>query len=440
MTVSPARRAAFEILRRVEQERAYASVLLASVDPRMREDDRALSHELVLGVLRNQLWLDATIQHFARRKVERIDLPVKLALRLAIYQLRFLWRIPPSAAVNESVNLVHAAGLKSAAGFANAVLRRAAREPDYDPTASSANDVEKLAIGTSHPQWLIERWASALGFDEAGALARANNNPPQLAFRFTVKSIATADILLEQLNCSDVSLSQSKIVPDAWRISRVNELVRKCLLEGLIYFQDEASQLVAYLVGATYEDRVLDVCAAPGSKATQVAASAPKATIVAADLHERRLRTMRELAQRQGASLHLVAYDATVPLPFSNSSFDRALVDAPCSGTGTLRHNPEIRWRLAPCDIEELPRKQAAILANAAATMKPGGRLIYSTCSIEREENEDVVKDFLTTHSDFEPERFENLEDLRTTTEAIRTWPHRHDADGFFIAAFIRRQ
>src|SRR5712692_9396962 len=185
MTLSPARRAAFEILRRVELEGAYASVLLASLDRAMREDDRALCHELVLGVLRQQSWLDRVIEHFAKRSSDKIDLPVKVALRLGLYQLRFLSRIPPSAAVNESVTLVRAAGLRSASSFANAVLRGATREPDYDPTTAVESASEKLAIETSHPLWLIERWTSAFGFAETEALARANNEPAPIAFRLT---------------------------------------------------------------------------------------------------------------------------------------------------------------------------------------------------------------------------------------------------------------
>ncbi len=187
--ISPARHAAFEILRRVEEERSYASALLSALDERMRDDDRALCHELVLGVLRRQLWLDSALEDFADRRIEDLDLPVRLALRLGLYQLRFLSRIPPSAAVNESVNLVRAARLKSAASFVNAVLRRATREPDYDPTAGVENPFEKLAIETSHPRWLIERWAAAFTFDEAAALARANNEAAPLAFRFTARAL-----------------------------------------------------------------------------------------------------------------------------------------------------------------------------------------------------------------------------------------------------------
>src|SRR5437899_3725641 len=176
MQISPARRAAFEILRRTE-EGAYSSVLLAAADADLNNKDRALCHELVLGVLRRRLWLDRALEHYAARKMDSLDLPVTLALRLALYQLRFLSRIPASAAINESVNLVKAARVKSAATFVNAVLRRATREPNYDPSESVSDEIEKLAGETSHPRWLVERWASQFGFDEAAAIARANNEP-----------------------------------------------------------------------------------------------------------------------------------------------------------------------------------------------------------------------------------------------------------------------
>src|SRR5712691_10018331 len=382
MTTSPARRAAFQILRRVELEGAYASVLLASLDREMREDDRALCHELVLGVERRKLWLDRAIEHFAKRSIDKIDLPVKLALRLGLYQLRFLSRIPPSAAVNESVNLVRAAGLRSAASFANAVLRQATREPDYDPTAVTIDADEKLAIETSHPRWLIRRWANAFGFEEAARFAHANNEPAPIAFRLTAKAHANPDAaqeIIKELERAGAQVPPSKIAPDAWRIARYRTPtlrgsehvgsgeqqittpahLRELSRDGRIYLQDEASQLVAHLLGAQPGDRVLDVCAAPGSKTTHLAALAPRALIVAGDFHAHRLGTLKRIARQQGAdNITSVACDAAHRLPFADASFDRVLVDAPCSGTGTLRRHPEIRWRFNAADIAELSSKQ----------------------------------------------------------------------------------
>jgi 16S rRNA (cytosine967-C5)-methyltransferase len=439
MTTSPARRAAFQILRRVELEGAYASVLLASLDREMREDDRALCHELVLGVLRRRLWLDRAIEHFAKRSIAKIDLPVKLALRLGIYQLRFLSRIPPSAAVNESVNLVRAAGLRSAASFANAVLRHATREPDYDPAAGAEGVAEKLAIETSHPVWLIDRWAGAFGFAETEALARANNEPAPVAFRFTQRCKDEKQII-EELESKGAQVSPSKIAPDGWRITGAVGAVHELARNGLIYLQDEASQLVGHLLDAQPGNRVLDVCAAPGSKTTHLAALAPQALIIGGDLHAHRLRTLNGLAKQQDANnIAPIACDATQPLPFSEASFDRVLVDAPCSGTGTLRRNPEIRWRLSAAEVVELSAKQTSILSNAAAMVRPGGRLIYSTCALEPEEDELVVERFAKEHDEFAQVKLVGASELQTETGAIRTWPHRHGTDGFFVAAFERR-
>ena len=444
MPLSPARRAAFDILRRVESEGAYASSLLAVADERLRADDRALCYELVLGVLRRQSWLDCVLEHFANRRMEAVDLPIRLALRLGLYQLRFLSRIPPSAAVNESVSLVRAAGLKSAAGFANAVLRRATREPDYDPMASVSDPVTKLVIETSHPQWVIERWIGTIGFDEAAALARANNEPAPVAFRLTARTVENKDAaqrITDQLAAAGAELQPSKIAPNSWRVighrpPRLRELSR----EGLVYLQDEASQLVTHLLGAQPGDRVLDVCAAPGSKTTHNATLVPAAFVVAADLYEHRLRTLRELAALQGNdSIQVVVHDATSELPFVEASFDRVLVDAPCSGTGTLRRNPEIRWRMQPEDIAELASKQIRILANAAKVVRPGGTLLYSTCSLEKDENETVAEYFMKEHAEFSQMRPDVASDLLTESGAIRTWPHRQDVDGFFMIVFRRR-
>jgi 16S rRNA (cytosine967-C5)-methyltransferase len=472
MKVSPARRAAFEILRRVEDEGAYSSALLAATDDELNPKDRGLTHELVLGVLRNRLWLDRTIEHFASREVEKLDLPVALALRLGVYQLRFLTRIPQSAAVNESVNLVRAARLKSASSLVNAVLRSVTRDREYDPSANADDELERLAIQTSHPPWLLERWISQFGFDQTAALARANNQPAPLAFRFTAQTLRdgsdSPEKIVDELRRSGAEVIESKIAPGAWRFSRrgrVNEktgkdvggpqagmpalhagdpqvripALQKLAGAGLIYFQDEASQLIAHLVGAHEGEWVLDVCGAPGSKSTLIAALAPSATIIVGDLYEHRARTIAEFGKQQGANnVRVMIHDATRALPFPPVSFGRVLVDAPCSGTGTLRHNPEIRWRLKESDIAQLAKKQKQILKNAAAVVRVGGRLIYSSCSIEKDENEAVISDFLEQNRNFARARLEVMAGLITDDGAARTWPHRDDVEGFFVSAVER--
>ena len=450
MTIAPARRSAFEILRRVETESAYASVLLAALDAKMREDDRALSHELVLGVLRRKLWLDKTIEHFGERKVEKLDLPVRLALQVGLYQLRFLTRVPASAAVNESVNFVRASRVKSAAGFVNAVLRRATREPDYDPVAAISDPVKKLSIETSHPCWLIQRWVEGFGFPEAEAFARANNEAAPTAFRLTAKALekGLAARVFQTLQDAGAQVRSSRIAPDSWQVVGAGSVIRNLIDDGLIYLQDEASQLLAHLLNVEPDQRVLDVTAAPGSKATHLAALAPSATIIAGDIHPQRVETMRRLAARQEAHIHVLVHDATQPLPFSGELFDRVLLDAPCSGTGTLRRNPEIRYRLRPEDINELAGQQKEMLARAAAALRPGGRLLYSTCSVEPEENEQVIDQFASTHPEFIrvnpasaiasfiPEPSSLLP--HPSSLPVRLWPQRDGCDGFFIAGFAR--
>jgi 16S rRNA (cytosine967-C5)-methyltransferase len=438
--VSPARRAAFDILRRVEEDGAYASLLLAADDEGLRAEDRALSYELVLGVLRWQLWLDSLIEHYARRRAESLDAPVRQALRLGLYQLRFLSRIPASAIVNESVNLAYLSRLRSAASFINAVLRRATREPDYDPSINIADPLEHLAVETSHPVWLIERWINAFGRDEATAFARANNKAAPIAFRVVIGR-ATEGEVLEKLRAAGGVLYPSRITPDAWRIEGAGATLRRLALAGQVYLQDEASQLVAHVLGARAGERVLDVCAAPGSKTTHIADRTPAVSLImAGDVHEHRLRTVLESGARQEIkNLRAVVLDAENSLPFAGGAFDRVLVDAPCTGTGTLRRNPEIRWRITAQDIFELSARQQRILANAARMVRSGGRLVYSTCSVEREENEDVVSGFLNENAEFKQLPLDIADDLLNADGSARIWPHQQGADGFFIASFERQ-
>jgi 16S rRNA (cytosine967-C5)-methyltransferase len=439
--VSPARLAAFNILRRVEEEGAYASLLLAASETaEMRADDRALCYELVLGTLRRQLWLDRLMEHYAGRDSASLDAPVRRALRLGLYQLRFLSRIPASAIVNESVNLAHVSRLRSAAAFINAVLRRATREPDYDPAADVADPLERLSVETSHPAWLIERWVNAFGRDEAEAFARANNEAPPHALRIVARRASEEEVLSELRAAGGVA-EPSQVAPAAWRVQGAAAVLQRLALEGKIYLQDEASQLVAHVLDARAGERVLDVCAAPGSKTTHIAARTPELSIiVAGDLHEHRARTILKTGTRQGVEhLSVVVHDAENALPYAESSFDRVLVDAPCTGTGTLRRNPEIRWRISGQDILDLSRRQRGILAGAARMVRPLGRLVYSTCSVEPEENEEVVAHFLDENNTFKQVAFNNPPEILGEDGAARTWPHKSGADGFFIAAFERR-
>ena len=376
-------------------------------------------------MLRRQLYLDKIVEHFSKRRIASLDPAVRIALRLGLYQLRFLTRIPASAAVNESVSLVRVARLSSATAFVNALLRRAIRESEYDPAEALSDPLEQIVVQTSHPHWLIDRWAKSFGVAEAEAFADANNVVPPTACR-VVASKANESAVLSKLNEAGATLESSDVVQGAWRVSGATSLVRELSAAGEIYLQDEASQLVAQIVDAKPGERVLDLCAAPGGKTTQIAdRSDDRALIVAGDISATRMNTIvATMRLHDLENIKPVVLDATQQLPFAPRSFDKVLVDAPCSGTGTLRRNPEIRWRLSPAGVATLAEQQKRILRRAVEMVKPGGHLIYSTCSVEYDENEQVIQDILANDNRFRP--------LNT----IRTWPHREGSDGFFIAVF----
>ena len=437
-SISPARWTAFQVLRKVDVG-SFSSTLLASEEPKLEPADRALCHELVLGVLRWQLNLDKRIEYFSDREIASLDLSVLIALRLGLYQLRFLTRVPASAAVNESVKLVQAARLSSARAFVNAVLRRAARESEYDPVATGPDVVSKIAIENSHPPWLINRWINSFGLEEARALARANNETPPVVFR-VVRTRTNEDEVLARIRASGIAPEKSQIAEGGWRVAST-PVIRALAEEGVVYFQDEASQLVAELVEAQPNDTVLDLCAAPGGKTTLIADRTPDSHVIASDVSARRLATVAAaVGNQQLQNISLMVIDGSQSLPFKPDSFDRILVDAPCSGTGTLRHNPEIRWRLSEDDIPRLAVQQGLLLQNAVGVLKPGGRLIYSTCSIEREENEDVVEEFLKRNKTMRQLLLKPASGLTAGAGALRTWPHRDSTDGFFVAAFEKTQ
>jgi 16S rRNA (cytosine967-C5)-methyltransferase len=439
LSVSPARRAAFDILRRVEAEGAYASALVSALpQSSLSREDRALAQEIALGVLRWQRSLDYFIERYSRRPVKRLDLSVLISLRMGLYQLRHLTRIPPSAAVNESVNLVKIARAASAAGMVNAVLRNAARHIEEAPGAAIDDAAERASVEVSHPRWMLERWATWMGETESLALALANNEPPLGTFRVNTLR-ATVDEALARLLDEGLTARPSEYVPGAFVVeSGPASATTQAVERGLIYLQDEASQLVSLLLEPRNDERILDLCAAPGSKSSHLAAlTEEKAWIVACDIHPHRLATLAATCHRLGiGSVDAVALDATSEMPVLESAqkFDRVLIDAPCSGTGTLRRNPEIKWRLAPDDIQRLSDVQSSLLERGASMLASGGRLVYSTCSIEREENEGVIRRFIEGGAPFrllEPKAHTNL---ITGDGFVRTFPHKHGTDGFFAA------
>lgn len=420
MRISPARTSAFDILLRIEKEKAYSSVLLPAYEEKLSTLDRALCHELVLGSLRRQILLDREIGALTDNK--KLDIEVRVAIRLGLYQLRFLTKIPPYSAINESVNLVQRARKGSARSFANAVLRKASREI---AELTFADDVERISVLQSHPRWLIEKWATGLGLAEAEKFAASNNESPPTAFRVIGETNGDVAALLDR--------SRSSKYVDGCYIS--SETVPRT---ESVYVQDEASQMTAQAVSVPLGGRFLDVCAAPGGKTGLIAKGIAAGLVVAGDLRDQRVAFLQENCRRQRAKVSIVRYDAEDSLPFADKSFDAVLVDAPCSGTGTIRHNPEIRYFVKPGNFAELQAKQLRILQNASKLLKNGGLLVYSTCSIEPEENEDVCRRFLADNYAFEKIEPNVPACFITDDGFARTWPHRDNMDGFFIASFRR--
>ena len=455
MAISAARRIAFDVLRRVAAENAYADDLLYTV---LRADikkvDASLATELTLGILRWQRLLDFLLQRFMERPCEQLDLEVLLALRLGLYQLRYLDRVPQHAAIDESVELVKRARKSSAAGMVNAVLRRATADARISgkelerlvPVGSSAE--ERLSILHSHPTWLVGRWISQFGRERATALLEANNRPAPLSC--AVLEEEASERAAVSLRKTGLEVKQGRWLRGALQVSGGDAGASDAYREGQINFQDEASQMVAHLVDARDSQAVLDACAAPGGKTMLLArAAGARGRVVGSDIHEHRLRIVRQQLRRTGiTNVYLVALDATRPLPFS-TGFDRVLIDAPCSGTGTLSRNPEIRWRLKPEDLDAAQRCQTAMLRNALAATGKAGRAVYSTCSLEAEENEEVVTEVTAEAPEWRVVSGQKAvaPHLRDATLAgqlfgadgfFRTFPPKHGTDGFFAAVLER--
>ncbi|MGH9563003.1 MAG: 16S rRNA (cytosine(967)-C(5))-methyltransferase RsmB, partial [Terracidiphilus sp.] len=346
-----------------------------------------------MGVLRRRGLLDFLLERQLNKPLARLDLAVVLALRLGIYQLRFLARIPPRAAVNESVELVKRARKASAGSLVNAVLRRSAEEATTPAEAFLPADLSlaaRLSILESHPQWMIERWLARFGEAKTLALLQANNRPPRLSC--VLYDPSRRGTIFAELEKAGFKVEDGRLLRSAFAVSGGSLGATLPFRDGRISIQDEASQAVAHLLNVQEGHRVLDVCAAPGGKTALLAQAAGSGGIVVAgDLHLHRLRALQDQVKRLGLKrIYSVNLDAAEPLPFG-TAFDRILVDAPCSGTGTLSRHPEIRWRLRPEQLAELHRLQVGILSRAIATAKAGGKLVYSTCSLEPEENEEVI-------------------------------------------------
>jgi 16S rRNA (cytosine967-C5)-methyltransferase len=481
MPISPARAAAFDILLRIEITGAYASELLhSSRFAKLSLADHGLLTELVMGVLRWRSVLDKRIAEHSAQPLAKFDLEVLTALRLGAYQLLFLDRIPTHAAINESVELVKHARKRSAAGMVNAVLRKIGR--------ATAPPADAFSV---HPQWLVERWTQTYGTDVTRKICDYDNSAPKQAIRISTlqSNVGTAALgcpraegpmgtgigtdtdtrtlvgqpraavptqavvvgdsraavptwLLDELRADGIRLEPGTLLARAFTVTSGDITQTQAFRERRLIIQDEASQLVALLVGKG--KTILDCCAAPGGKTRIMAEQNPDSVVVAMELHPHRAALLKKLVYAD--NVRVIAADVRqIPLA---RKFDRVLVDAPCSGTGTLARNPEIKWRLKAEDIPRLQACQTEILAAAMNHVAPNGRLVYSTCSLEPEENAEVVEQALVANPEFhlldcriELQRLRQdqqlvIDDAETLLSGpyLRTIPGIHPTDGFFAA------
>jgi 16S rRNA (cytosine967-C5)-methyltransferase len=451
--ISPARVAALTALSDVNARRHDLPAAIARIRPGLKDErDRGLATELVTGTLRWQRQLDFLIEHFARRPLAKLDFEVLQILRLGAYQLIHLDRVPASAVVNDAVAQTRRAKKTSAAGLVNANLRAlaASKAKDALPLPDKTNELAYLEVALSHPRWLAERWLRRIGFKDTEAREAFNNTASPLTIR--VNRLKTGpQALVEALAKLDVDVVAARYAPDAFRVKTGNPLRTPLAHSGMFFLQDESSQLVSLLGAVKPGMRVLDTCAAPGGKTTAMAASADdRAEIVAADVRSARVQLLRDTVRSSGAhNIRIVQADLEAGLPFG-PIFDLVFVDAPCSGLGTIRRDPDIRWRRTEADLPHLANAQNRMIHNAAQVVAPGGTLVYSTCSSEPEENEAVVAAFVAANPSFRPidlhaelhagqaPSLAALEPVLDPAGFLRTLPEKHGLEAFF-GAVLRR-
>ena len=424
-----AREAALTALQKWRKNGAWSDAALSAAITRGGLDarDAAFASRLCYGTLQNLALLDYYIAAFSTTPPKKLEPKVMDILRISVYQIAFLDRVPPHAAVSEAVTLCRKCGCARAAGLVNAVLRRVTERRDALPEVPGADTADHIAIRYSHPLWLVLEWIDAHGYDFAEAALRADNAPAPACLqtntlRTDVNTLETA------LRAAGLEVRRHPQLADALLCEGGNPIASEAFQSGWFYVQDAAARYAVLAANLQPGMTVLDACAAPGGKSFAAAMQLRgRGSILACDMHENKLRRVREGAQRLGLTMiDTAAMDARMPDAALHGRFDVVLADVPCSGLGVIRKKPEIRYK-DPAELEGLPAVQRAILDGLAPCVRPGGVLLYSTCTVRRCENEDVVRAFLQAHPDFEPE------EMRTF------WPHLDGTDGFFICRLRSR-
>lgn len=422
--IAPARIAAINALRAVDEEPIDLGEAIARArQPLTDERDRALLLEIVTGTLRMRGALDYQIALRGNRPLDKLDAAVLRVLRASAFQLLYLSRLPASAVINDAVELTRKSGKSSAAGLVNAVLRKLSRERDQ------LQWPDDDAVVHSHPRWLIDRWSARHGRDAAINWLQFNNRSPRLCLAAN-RSLTTRDHLAVELAAAGVRTEPTSHARHGLHVVEGHPLQLEAFAQGRFIVQDEASQLIAELVDVAPGARVLDLCASPGGKTVSLSAQVgPIGIVVACDVRPHRVRLLaRTVARCRLTNTRVMHINPDGPLPFGDAVFDAVLIDAPCSGLGTVRRDPDIKWRRSAGDLPRFAAAQGGLLRRAAALVAPGGLLVYSTCSSEPEENARVVDAFLQEHPPFRLER------------AHETLPFRDGLEAFYGAVLRRRE
>lgn len=435
-----ARKEALAVLTACRVRGAWADAALGTHLKALSPADAGLCSRIVYGVIQNETLLDFYLSGFCSQRLEHLQPPLADVLRIGAYQILFLNRVPDSAAVHTSVELAKGAGRGQASGLVNAVLRRLCREKETLPAIPDRDEAKYLSIRYSHPKWLVKRLLALLGREGAEAFLSNSNSQPPAAAQVNICRCSDGEAR-NALEAEGVGAEPHSWLPNCLLLQGTGDLERlKTFQDGMIYIQDPAARLVALAADLKPGDRVLDVCSAPGGKSFAAAiAMGDRGKIVSCDLHENKLKRIREGAARLGlSSIRTEAADGRIFREAWQGAFDLVLVDVPCSGLGILRKKPDIRRKKAD-DLFTLPVIQSAILENAARYVRPGGTLLYSTCTILPEENEEVTDAFLGTHPEFSRERFTLPGPIGAVEGRLTLWPHLHETDGFYICRMTRR-
>jgi 16S rRNA (cytosine967-C5)-methyltransferase len=434
-----AREAALDVLVRIEQDRSYSNLLLNQTlqKYRLERADAGLATEIVYGTIQRLNTIDYLLEPFVTKGLGKLQPWVRSLLRLSFYQLYYLERVPDHAVVNEAVTIAKRRGHQGISGMVNGVLRNVLRRKAELVIPADLPAEQRIALEGSHPAWMVRRWVAQFGEQTAERICEANNEPPRVSLRANAL-VGSRDALVERLRQGGLDAEPSTVAPAGVLVrGGGNMALTPEYAAGLFSVQDESSMLVAEWVDPQPGERVLDCCAAPGGKTAHLAEKMQdRGEIIACDIHEHKEKLIREQAERLGLkSIRTLVADAKeLDQRFAAGSFDRILLDAPCSGLGVIRRKPDMKWGKEERELGEICDVQRAILDAVHPLLKPGGVLVYSTCTMEKAENEDMIRGFLAKHPEFE------LDPPPHTKEAsIQIFPFDFGSDGFYIARLRKR-